>query len=72
MALTVPPIVISSPPVAGYLIIGALLLYGGNALYRDVRGVLGFQEPGDDGPLVTLPLGLIALGVGLALVAIRR
>jgi len=74
MALTVPPMVIATPPLAGWLIVGGLVLYGGGQLIGDVRRLLGAGPPDgeDGGPLVTLPLALVALGVGLALLSLRR
>lgn len=72
MPLQTTPLIVTPPPLAGWLILGGLLLYGGSSLFGDVRRVLGAGAPGDNGPLITLPLALVVLGVGLALFATRR
>lgn len=70
MALTVPPVPLATAtPLAGWLILAGLLIYGGSSLWEDVQRALGFASAGDDGPVVSLPAALVLLGVGLTMAA---
>lgn len=70
-AVPILPGVLAANPV-GWLILGGLVLYGGSSLYDDFAKTVGLRARDEGAPLISLPLGMIALGIGLALLATRR
>lgn len=68
--LALPPA--TPPAILGWLIVWALVYYGGSSFLEDLGSAVGVDTGDDDGPLISLPVAALVLGLGLFAFATRR
>lgn len=68
------PIAILPNPgsLAGFLIIAALVYYGGSSLLEDLGRAVGVTPRDAGQPLISLPAAAVILGIGLFAFGTRR
>lgn len=65
------PPTLAAVPVSIWVLLAALIGYGGKALVSDIRRIFGL-DPDDGAPLVGLPLGLALVALALIVLEFRR